>query len=103
MTQRKIMKKQKFIRGQKVRVSDTMPLMMRHFTGGCDAIIIGSYSDLCHSSYQHKDDYEGQIDYSLLLLTDRPHSCSWYPENLLTFISADRDKGEDLIQKYKSE
>lgn len=97
------MKKQKFIRGQRVKITNEMPSYMRHFTCGCEAIVEGSYSDLCHSSYQHKDDYDRQISYGLLLLTDKPHTCAWYDEDQLTLICSDRDKGEALLQKYKSE
>lgn len=94
------MKKQKFLRGQRVKITDKMPTYMRHFTCGCEAIVEGSYSDLCHSTREEEDDEE-KIGYGLLLLTDKPHTSAWYEEDQLTLICSNRDRGEVLLQKYK--
>ena len=91
-----IQSKQKFLRGQRVRISDVMPNCMRHFECGCEAIVVSTYRETCgrHSYPQ---------DYTLLILNvngEPSRSVSWYEENQLTLINSDRDSGEQLIQTY---
>lgn len=87
---------QKFFRGHRVKIAAELPSYMSHFDGaGCEAIVRGSYADLCGS-------IEGDIDYSLLILGDKPASCAWYEEGLLTLVSSDRDAGEMILQEYKN-
>ncbi len=88
------MKTQKFFRGQRVRVSSKMPLCMRHFECGCEAIVRNSYSD-------HYGPRDGEEEYGLLLLTEKPHHVSWYMENQLELICDNRRAGENLLQRYK--
>lgn len=87
---------QKFWRGMRVKISDEMPPSMFHFPKGIEAIIDGSYTDLCSS--------RGDDIYSLILLRDGKgyNSSAWYPESLLTLLDSDRDMGERIIQEYHS-
>lgn len=88
------MAKQKFFRGHRVKVADKMPNEMRHFTGGCEAIVVGSYRD----EYGGSDHFP---TYDLLIFEkDEWNQVAWYPEELLTLVCANRDTGEKIIQKY---
>ena len=58
-----------------------------------DAIIIGSYSDL----YGGRD----SKTFSVLLLTENPHTCSWYYDTQFILLNDDRLEGELLIQEQK--
>jgi len=89
-----------------------MPTWMRHFEGGCEAIVVGSYSDLYggHDGMGKADRFDdkgclrvNQNDhqYFLLLLTKTPHQVAWYYETQLTLLSKNRDVGEKLLQEYK--
>lgn len=91
------MKEQKFFRGQRVRVADDLGKTMRHFTSGCDAIVVGSFSDRVFSS---GDDEES---YTLLLKEEdgTMDTVSWYKESQLTILSIDRVRGEEILQKHK--
>jgi hypothetical protein len=93
----KIKSKQKFLRGQRVRIGE-MPPWMRHFEHNTDAIVVGSYRD----QYGHGDGKSHQ-QYTLLLFNQDGTihgTCSWYLENQLTLIDSDRDKGEQIIQSH---
>lgn len=85
---------QKFWRGHRVKVADEMPPWMLHFYGaGGEAIVDHSY----------RDQYGGGSceQYCLLhLLPDGWKRSSWYPVDLLTLVSPDRDAGEALLQEY---
>ena len=85
---------QKYFRGHRVKIAEDLGPSMAHFTGDCEAIVIGSYSD----------QFGGDNDdsYSLLLLTEQQYSVSWYREHKLTLLSIDGDEGERLLQKYKN-
>jgi hypothetical protein len=89
------MSKQKFFRGQRVRICDKFPEYMSHFSGtGCVAIVQYSYSDV------YGPPHEG--DYSLLIFENNHwFSVSWYKEDQLTLIDNDRDAGERILQEYK--
>lgn len=89
------MKKQKFFRGQRVRIADDLGVAMSHFPSGRDAIVVGSYSDLYHGSMSHRDH-----EYSLMLQEDDGtiNTSSWYHEAQLAFVDKDREKGEKLLQ-----
>ena len=78
---------QKFFKGDLVQVGE-MPVYMSHFTGNCQAIVIGSYTEQCSKS---KD---SDKQYTLHLLNG--HETSWYEENQLTLIEPDR---LDLLPK----
>jgi hypothetical protein len=79
---------QKFFKGDLVQVGE-MPVYMSHFTGNCQAIVIGSYTEQCSKS---KD---SDKQYTLHLLSNGRES-SWYEEGQLTFIEPDRF---DLLPK----
>lgn len=85
--------KQKFFRGHRVKVAKDLGPHMTHFDNDCEAIVIGSYSDQFGGN--------NTDSFSLLLLTERPYTCSWYEKNQLTLINSDRDEGEEILQKYK--
>lgn len=87
------MDKQKFFRGQRVKIADEMPKSMTHFEKSVEAIIQYSYSDV----YGKNDNN----NYSLLLIIPKLRTSAWYPAELLTLINTDRYEGECIIQKYK--
>jgi len=73
-------KAQKFSKGDWVRVADDLGPSMRHFTAGCEAIVIGSYAD----------QYGGDDITSYTLHLKGSGRCSWYHEHQLTLIEAGR-------------
>lgn len=75
---------QKFFKGDLVRVGD-MPISMSHFSGNCDAIVIGTYAE------RYGAGARGSKQYTLYILKhgDRGE-VSWYDEDQLTFVEADR-------------
>jgi hypothetical protein len=89
---------QNFFRGHRVKVTEELPKNMNHFQSGCEAIIIGSYSDIYDSDAVHDHIY------TLLLLIgneDLWYTSAWYPEKCLTLMDNDRDTGENMIQEHK--
>lgn len=94
--------KQKFFRGQRVKFKPSLKKdgfsitpysvaeAMKH-----EAIIEGSYSDLCHG--------KGFDTYSLLILAPQHRSSAWWHESILELIDDDRAKGEELIQLFHEE
>ena len=89
--------RQKFFRGQRVRLTKEFPQSMLHFEGkGCEAIVAHSYSDQygCGNFFI----------FCLLIIPDtgkgKPFICAWYPEKLMTLVSSDRDAGERLLQEH---
>ena len=92
------MKDQKFFRGQRVRVADDLGSMMSHFTSGCDAIVVGSFSDqiFCRRGADEES-------YTLLLKDEdgTMGTVSWYKESQLTLVSDNRIRGEEILQKHK--
>ena len=73
------MSNQKFHKGDLVQIG-AMPDYMRHFQGNCRAIVIGSYAD----------QYGGNDHDSYTLFIEGQGETSWYEENQLTLIEADR-------------
>jgi hypothetical protein len=89
--------KQKFFRGQRVRIAKRFPQCMSHFDGkGCEAIVDHSYSDMYGC---------GNFSDFCLLIIDKKgnYRCSWYPEKLLTLVSNDIKAGEKLLQRYREQ
>ena len=74
---------QKFFKGDLVQVG-AMPNYMRHFDGNCQAIVYGSYVEMCGCSNE-----ADEKKYSLCILPNGSQS-SWYKEDQLTFIAADQ-------------
>lgn len=70
--------KQKFKRGDLVRIAKDLGPAMSHFTADCNAIVIGSY----------KDQYGGgeQENTSYTVFIEGQGETSWYDESQLTFI-----------------
>lgn len=78
--------KQKFKRGNLVRISKDLGSMMSHFQNDQDVIILGSYADMFGGS--------DTKSYSVIF-PETGSECSWYKENQLTLIS---EGGEHLIE-----
>jgi hypothetical protein len=75
---------QKFFKGDLVRVGN-MPAHMAHFTGNCDAIVIGTYAERYGGGARESTRYILHI-----LKRGEKGEVSWYDEDQLTFIGADR-------------
>lgn len=77
---------QKFHRGDWVRVAKDLGPMMSHFMADCEAIVTGSYRDLCgHRS----DPDDGDPEYELYI---KGHGrTAWYHEHQLTLIARKRN------------
>lgn len=69
--------KQKFVRGDRVRIADDLGPMMSHFTSGKDATVLHSYNDN-HGCNNYKD-------YALKI--DGKGYSAWYHEDQLTLIN----------------
>ena len=91
--------RQKFFRGQRVKLADDFGSSMSHFGGkGGEAIVEGSYAD-----QYGLGNYD---EFKLLLLSgiegnaDFPYRSAWYHEHQMTLVSDDRIKGEEILQMY---
>lgn len=82
---------QKFFKGDLVQVGE-MPKYMSHFTGNCQAIVMGTYEE------QFGGECQGEHQYTLFILKKEGTS-SWYEENQLTLIEPNRF---DLLPKSHS-
>lgn len=73
---------QKFHLGDLVHVAREQGSSRSHFDADVDALVIGSYSDVCavHG--------ENDKDYALIILpsNDIPYFTAWYPEHTLRLI-----------------
>lgn len=86
------MSKQLFQRGDHIKIADDLGSSMAHFTGGVEAIVIGSYTD------QYGGIERGEHNYTLHL---KGHGrVSWYYESQLTLIEKNR---MDLLQVWEKE
>ena len=89
--------KQKFPRRSRVKVTDTMPDHMKHFTCGFEGIVEYTYGqkfcDDCHD------------EYSLIVLENgKPiNTEAWYEEDQLTLVDGDTTKGLKIIEDYDSD
>jgi len=83
------MSKQKFKRGNLVRVAKNLGDMMSHFRNDADAIIFGSYADQFGGGAQQSKSY------TLVFIEDGGQS-SWYDENQLTLLD---EGGEHLFDE----
>ncbi len=91
--------KQKFLRGDTVKLRDDFPSEMAHFEGrGEQAIVVGSYAD----RYPSINDTNRRI-FTLFFPTieGRPYngSTSWYDEELLTLVSPVSKEQLDILDK----
>ena len=92
------MSKQKFPIGSKVKVVKDLPRYMFHFPSDFEAIVKGTYKQLCGVGKS------GYKDYSLIMLDDRGKpvdSLAWYEEDQLTLVSDDTKAGKKIIKKFK--
>lgn len=82
------MKKQKFFRGDLVQIADDLGASMRHFDKGCQAIVMGTYAELCSD--------DNDVDNYQLYILPKQGACSWYHAHQLTLIAPNR---YDLLPK----
>jgi len=82
--------KQKFQKGDYVRVAKDLGPCMTHFESDCDAIVIGSYSD----------QYSGDDIKSYTIYIEGHDETSWYYEGQLTLKEKNR---LDILSKWKKE
>lgn len=71
-----------------MQVADDLGTSMRHFDKGCQAIVIGTYAELCHDD-NNVDDYQ-------VYLLPKKGTCAWYKTIQLTLIEPNR---YDLLPK----
>jgi len=86
---------QKFPRGTRVLVAETMPDMMSHFPTDFQAIV-----DYTYAQKYWGDDIDS---YSLIMLDEKGepyNSIAWYQENQLTLIDDNTAYGIKLIESY---
>lgn len=86
--------KQKFVRGDLVKVADVFPQNMSHFQGRGDlAIVAGSHADQYGSSIRH--------EYSLFFPPLEGNSyngkASWYSEDLLAMVEPRNMERLDIL------
>lgn len=89
---------QKFPRGSFVRVAKEMPFSMAHFECNFVGVVEGSYLQICgHGGYGSAKEYQ------LIMLNDDHdpvNAIAWYPEELLTLVDDDTQKGRDIIEYW---
>lgn len=82
------MNEQKFFRGDLVQIADDLGASMRHFKKGCQAIVIGSYAELCHD--------DNNVDNYQIYLLPKGGESAWYHTHQLSLIEPNR---YDLLPK----
>lgn len=85
----KVLKKQKFRRGDLVRVAKDLGPMMAHFQSDCNAIVIASYAEK----------YGGDDTHQYTIFVEGSGETSWYYEHQLTFIR----HAPDLLEIWKDQ
>ena len=85
-----MIKKQKFQKGDYVRVAKDLGPCMTHFKKDCDAVVIGSYAD----------QYSGDDIESYTIYIEGHDEISWYHEWQLTLKEKNR---LDILSKWKKE
>jgi len=83
------MAKQKFHKGDHVRVVKNLGPHMSHFSSDCEAVVIGSY----------KDQFGGSDTKSYTLFLKDQGEVSWYDEHQLILI---QKKRLDLLKQWES-
>ncbi len=87
-------RKQKFKKGDLVRIAKNLGQSMSHFRSDCEAIVIGSYAD--RDTCQSAVDPNHFKEYTLFI--EGVGTSSWYKEDQLTLIKS----GEhDLLEKQE--
>jgi hypothetical protein len=84
------MSKQKFKRGDHIKIADDLGKSMAHFQSGVEGIVIGSYADK----------YGGKTIDSYTIHIKGHGQVSWYYENQLTLIKKGRI---DLLEVWEKE
>lgn len=82
--------RQKFHKGDWVRVAKDLGPMMKHFPADCEAIVLGSYAD----------QYGGDERNSFTLYLKGHGLCAWYYGSQLTLIESGR---VDKLKNWKDE
>lgn len=86
------MNTQKFETGDLVRINKLLPIERAHFTSDRDAIIIGSYTDLCGPQEAHRTPvYE--------IFIENIGLTAWYSESDLVLIS---HNNMSLLRKWRT-
>ncbi len=91
---------QKFRAYSFVHVQKQMPPHMTHFESDFDAIVGGSYAQVCAPHARKTEDFQ---QYSLYVLKGGRvvNSISWYYEDQLELLLVqDAAKAEELVQEY---
>lgn len=83
---------QRYQKGDLVHVDKVLPCYMSHFIADVDAIVIGSYEDLCGGVASNEPTI-----YSLHL--ENEGEVAWYEEKQLTLLATCRT---DLLEKWKA-
>ena len=89
---------QKFPRGARVHINQTLPKCMGHFIKDVDAII--------EYSYEQKFRCGNHESYSLVLLNKDGkalNTVAWYDDANLTLVSDDIEEGLKIIEGYRKE
>jgi len=85
------MEKQKYVKGDLVKIAKNLGPCMKFFISDCEAIVIGSYADRVGGD--HKKDH-----YTLHIKGHSQHS--WYKEHQLTLIAHNQ---LELLKKWEEE
>lgn len=83
---------QKFKKYDHVQIAKQLPRDMSSFTGDIDAVVMGSYADLCGGSKDGPHEYE--------LYIRGEEEVAWYPEATLTLID---NQGKSLLKQWRKE
>ena len=83
---------QKFKKYDHVQIAKQLPRVMSSFTGDIDAVVMGSYADLCGGSKDGLHEYE--------LYIRGEEEVAWYPEATLTLID---NQGKSLLKQWRKE
>lgn len=89
---------QKFKRGERVYITNKMPIYMRHFHHGCDAIVCYTYKQ------KYGGGKEEEKEYCLLILNPDGTvygGSSWYEENQLSIVDSNTKAGKAMIEAYE--
>lgn len=90
--------KQKFFRGDRVRIVKKLPPYKSHFLADAEVIV-------CHSYFDHYGGHEqDKHTYGVFILPNRGH-CSWYAEDELVMVKGPHGQRllHDLEWKYSCE
>ena len=84
---------QKFKKYDHVQIAKQLPRDMSSFTGDIDAVVMGSYADLCGG-------IKGRPLHEYELYIRGEEEVAWYPEATLTLID---NQGKSLLKQWRKE